>query len=230
MIERQRIEEAYRRRQKLYVGDRYSWTNPATAFHLQSQERAVLDLLARNGLKDLDGQRILEVGCGSGSELRNFIKYGARPENLSGVDILSHRVKLCRKLSPNIDVKKADASCLPYPDGNFDLVCQFVMFTSIIDFDVKAGVAAEMMRVVKKNGLIIWYDYFVSKPGNSDVRGVRKRELKKLFPGCGMEFQRVTLAAPVSRAVVPVSWRLASMLELVPWLRSHYLVAIRKRS
>jgi hypothetical protein len=49
---------------------------------------------------------------------------------------------------------------------------QFTVFTSILDKDMKRNIAAEMLRVLKPKGVIIWYDYFVNNPKNSDVRGV----------------------------------------------------------
>ncbi len=38
-----------------------------------------------------------------------------------------------------------------------------------------------MLRVLKPNGIILWYDYFISKPTNPDVKGVGKREIKRLL-------------------------------------------------
>ena len=44
------------------------------------------------GLELLD-KKILDVGCGSGGVLRDFIKYGALPENLYGIDLLEDRIE-----------------------------------------------------------------------------------------------------------------------------------------
>jgi len=57
-----------------------------------------------------------------------------------------------------------------------------------------------------------------------------------LFPGCAFEFHKITLAPPLARRVVPVSWGLAYGLERlkifnsVPFGDTHYLVAIRQRT
>jgi len=48
-----------------------------------------------------------------------------------------------------------------------------------------------------------------------------------LFPNCRYEFHRITLAPPIARRVVPVSWMLALFLESLKIFNSHYLVAIR---
>lgn len=224
--EEQRIRGAYDRRAANDPGGTYTWMNPATAFHLQRQEQELLGLLRRHGFTDLSASEILEVGCGGGSELRNFIKYGAEPAHLHGVDIIADRIEQGRALSPNVDFRHLNAAALPFPDHSFDIVYQFVMFTSILDDSMKSRIAAEMMRVVKPAGLIIWYDYFVSRPGNRDVRGIRRGEIASLFPGWYVDIRKVTLAAPLGRAVATRSLLAASLLEKIPFLKSHYLAAI----
>jgi hypothetical protein len=90
-------------------------------------------------------------------------------------------------------------------------------------------VAGEMIRVLKEDGIIIWYDYYTNNPWNPDVRGVKKREIHQLFPGCRVDLQKITLAPPLARALAPRSWLACSLLEKIPWLRTHYLGVIRKR-
>jgi len=48
-----------------------------------------------------------------------------------------------------------------------------------------------------------------------------------LFPNCSYEFHRITLAPPLARRIVPISWILAYGLERLTIFNSHYLVAIR---
>ena len=87
-----------------------------------------------------------------------------------------------------------------------------------------------MLRVLKPAGAIIWYDFRVDNPRNPNVRGIGAREIRSLFPGCAVRLSRVTLAPPIARAFVRLSWPLALMLESVPFLRTHYLALIRKAS
>jgi ubiquinone/menaquinone biosynthesis C-methylase UbiE len=61
------------------------------------------------------------------------MKYGARPENLYGIDLLDERIEEAKRLSPNIDFRCGNAEELPYEDGLFDIVIQFTVFTSILD-------------------------------------------------------------------------------------------------
>jgi len=56
-----------------------------------------------------------------------------------------------------------------------------------------------MCRVLKPEGLILWYDYHMDNPKNPDVKGVWSHEIYELFPGCEIRLQRATLAPPIVR-------------------------------
>jgi hypothetical protein len=56
---------------------------------------------------------------------------------------------------------------------------------------------------------------------------IRPAEIKRLFPGCSFEFHKITLAPPLARRIVPLSWGLALFLEGLKIFNTHYLVAIR---
>ena len=47
------------------------------------------------------------------------------------------------------------------------------------------------------------------------------------FPNCRYEFHRITLAPPLARRILPISWILACVLERLTIFNSHYLVAIK---
>jgi len=166
--EEARIRTAYRKREE--ADPRYSWFSSGHLFAVQQRERRLLALLSRYGFADLQSKTILDVGCGTGHWLRDFIKWGARPENVIGIDLLSDRVIRARRLCPPaVHIQCASAAELPFANGTFDLVLQSTVFTSILDFDLKRRVATEMMRVVKPEVFIIWYDYHLNNPWNSDV-------------------------------------------------------------
>ncbi|MBI4686396.1 MAG: hypothetical protein HY756_01215 [Nitrospirae bacterium] len=60
-----------------------------------------------------------------------------------------------------------------------------------------------MRRVLKPDGIILWYDYHMNNPKNPDVRGVKKNEIFEMFPDCSIDLNRTTLAPPVARLAVP---------------------------
>lgn len=224
--EEERIRTVYDARQSDAVV--YSVFNPGHLFMAQQLEREVVGMLQRHKMNPLRNRRILDVGCCAGGHLRDFVKYGALPENLSGIDLLPNGISEARRISPNMDLRCGNAEVLSFDSGIFDMVVQFTVFTSILNNEMKRKVAAEMLRVLKPDGVILWYDYFISKPTNRDVKAVGRKEISTLFPNCTFDFNKVTLAPPIARAIAPYSFFLCYLLEKIPWLRTHYLVVIAK--
>src|SRR6266496_4556432 len=174
--EEARIRRVYAKRKGNDV--RYSWFSPGHLFIIQERERRLLTLLRQHGFALLDTYKILEIGCGTGYWLREFIKWGARPENIAGVDLLSDRVTEAKKLCPETDQDHCGSAAeLAFPKETFDLVLQSTVFTSVLDSSMKQQMASEMLRVVKSDGLILWYDYHVNNPWNADVRGVKRQAI-----------------------------------------------------
>jgi ubiquinone/menaquinone biosynthesis C-methylase UbiE len=223
-----RIEQAYARRKS---GNLYSRFNPAYLFMVQEREQRFLALLSRHGCVPLDSKAILEVGCGSGDLLRDFIKWGARPENIVGIELLPERLAEAVELCPKgIHIHQGNAAEMPFPDKSFDVVLQSTVFTSVLDTTMKEALASEMCRVLKPDGLILWYDYHMNNPRNPDVKGVKSQEIHRLFSGCEIRLQRMTLAPPIARLLAPYSWLACYILSRIPWLCTHYIGVIRKIS
>src|ERR1043166_2687479 len=97
-VEEARIHTVYAKRPRSDA--RYSWLNPGHLFMMQEREHRLLTLLQRYGFTALETYKILEIGCGTGYWLREFVKWGGRPENILGVDLLADRVTEARKLCP----------------------------------------------------------------------------------------------------------------------------------
>jgi len=228
MDEVSRIKEAYRKRDASDKRRLYTLFNAASLFTYHQREKAIIDVLKENALTDLSDKRILDVGCGNGSVLRDFLKYGAVPENCYGIDLLPDRIKTAKRLSPHMNFLCGNAEKLPYEDDFFDIVLCFTIFTSIFDTKMKHNIASEMLRVLNANGIILWYDYHINNPKNPDVRGVKKNEIYELFPNCIIELKRITLVQPLARLVAPWSLLLCYILEKIPLLKTHYLGVIKK--
>ena len=228
--EEARVVAAYARRDATVPTSRYSYFDPANLLLVQSRERRVLSLLDRVGARPLEERRVLEVGCGTGFWLREFIKWGADPSKLAGIDLLPERIASARRLCPEaVDLRCGSAAELPFADERFDVVLQSTLFTSVLDPAMQRRIAAEMTRVLSPRGVILWYDFRVDNPRNRDVRGVRAAEIRALFPSCDVSLAPITLAPPLARTIAPWSRLVCSALEAVPLLCTHYLGAIRKR-
>jgi ubiquinone/menaquinone biosynthesis C-methylase UbiE len=221
-----RIKAAYARRRNRAL---YSFFEPSYRLLAEEREHKLLQLLSKRGFLHLENTRILQVGCGTGAWLRDFIRWGARPENLWGVDLLPSRIAEGKKLSPaQMHLQCQNSANLEVPDGSFDLVFQATVFTSILDAEMKRLLAKEMIRVVQEKGLILWYDFHVNNPANPDVRGVGKSEIQQLFPNCKVSLQKLTLAPPIGRRIAPISTMLYRALSQIKPLCTHYLGIITK--
>ncbi len=213
------------RKQRLAGRDVYSWSNPVNLFTIQQRQRDLLKVLRSHGLADLAGCRLLEMGCGGGGVLAEFLNFGVLQGNLHGLDLLFDRLGQAQGRLPASPLVNGDGQCLPYPAGSFDLVLQFTALSSVLDPAIRRNICREMLRVVRETGLILWYDFWLN-PTNPQTHGIRPAEIRQLFPGCAFEFHKITLAPPIARRLVPISWTLALVLESLKVFNSHYLVVI----
>lgn len=228
-IEETRIKEAYERRALLSNAVRYTYFDRANLSLIQEREGLVLALLQRLGREKLDRMRMLEVGCGGGFWLRQFIQWGCLPEKVCGVDLLPDRIEAARRgLPAAVHLTCGSATRLNFPDETFDLMLQSTVFSSILDRSLCRQIAIEMLRVLKPNGLLLWYDLRVGNPANLDVRPIRKAEILSLFPSCRIRLQRITLAPPIARRIAPLVPSLYPLLSGLKLFCTHYLAAIEK--
>jgi ubiquinone/menaquinone biosynthesis C-methylase UbiE len=96
------------------------------------------------------GLRVLEIGCGLGTDGAQFAKAGA---DYTGVDLTEAAVELARKRFELFDLKgsfrTADAENLDFPDDSFDLVYSHGVLHHTPNTE---GAVREVHRVLKKNG------------------------------------------------------------------------------
>lgn len=226
--ELERIKEVYAQRKERIPSQLYSCFNPANLFIIQTREWEIIHALKRYGITNLDDKKVLDVGCGSGGELRNLIRYGVKPENLFGIDLLTDRIEMAKRISPNIGFSCSSAKNIPFENDFFDIVMQFTVFTSILDSQMKKHIATEMLRVLKPDGIILWYDYHMNNPNNPDVRGVKRKEIYELFPKCDISLKRITLAPPITRLLAPYSWLACYLLEKLNIFNTHYVGIVKR--
>ena len=222
-----RIRDEYARRARDIDQEAlYSLFNPGALFLQTQRARHVLSTLRRHGIPCLRGRTILEIGCGEGGVLREFLAYGADVAHLHGLDLIEWQLTQAYLVNPFLPLACADGQALPYADRSFDIVLQFTVFSSVLSSELKVRMAREMLRVLKPHGLILWYDFWLN-PLNPQTKGIRPREIKALFPDCRFEFRRVTLAPPIARRMASWAWGVCLLVEWLRLFNSHYLVAIQ---
>ena len=221
------VVERYARRR---TGDRYSLLRPDVWQGLQERQRAMLRLfhddLSWSHLSDLS---LVDVGCGTGGNLLDFLRIGFQPQNMHGLELLSERAQEARRvLPPTLSILEGDANSVEIGPSSQDIVFQSVVFSSLLDDDFQKALAARMWHWTKPGGGVLWYDFIYNNPGNPDVRGVPIRRIRELFPEGKLKFKRVTLAPPISRRVCRIHPSAYNLLNAIPWLRTHVLCWIQK--
>lgn len=225
-----RLQEVYREYAVRDFG-RSKWS-PANKGNQAMRDECLRKLrarLQRTGFFPLENQRVLDVGCGTGELLAVFKEWGARPENLFGVDLLPERIQAARVRHPGLRFQPANAEALPFTDGAFDLVALFTVFTSILDPVMAANVSREIIRVLAVGGAVVWYDFKLNNPLNRHVRGFSRKRIQTLFPDFELNLETVSLLPPLARRLGPLTNQLYPPLSSVPFLRSHYLGILTKR-
>lgn len=223
----ERITEVYAARARRLGPEFYSLWKPGNLYRAQRRERGILAALTGIGWTTLRDRTVLDVGCGSGEDLRQLMRYGARPEHLVGVDVQESRLANARDLAPHVRFELIDGGGLPFADGSFDLVMQSTVFSSILDPQRQQALADEMRRVLKPGGYVLWYDMRVTDPRNRDLVPLNRERIAALFPGAELRLRSHTLIPALSRRLAPFGWGLCRALEGLPLLRGHYLGVIR---
>jgi len=195
----------------------------------QEFERALVRAIRRICPHGTANTRLIEIGCGSGRNLQQFLRLGFDPQNLVGNELRESSIHQARlQLPAAVRIERGDATALSIQLGRFDIVFQSLVFSSLLDDDFQARLATRMWDLAKPGGGVLWYDFVYDNPSNSDVRGVGLRRVQELFPAAAMLAWRVTLAPPISRRVAAVHPAAYTIFNALPFLRTHRLCWLHK--
>ena len=224
------VAERYARRAARGVGDDlYSPLRPEVLLARQQRQRVMLELLSCHAAQPLDQLRVLEIGCGSGSNLLELASLGFDASRLVGNELLPERAAAARRQLPAATaLHEGDATQLPFDGDSFDLVYQSTVFSSLLDDAFQQRLANAMWRWVRPGGAVLWYDFTYNNPRNPDVRSMPLARVHALFPGARIDARRVTLAPPLSRRAVRIHPAVCRALSGLPLLRTHLLCWIGK--
>lgn len=103
------------------------------------------------------GERVLDVGCGTGIVARQVASQLGAAGAITGLDLNPNMLAVARAAAARegvaiIEWHEGSAEQLPFPESSFDLVlCQFALML----FANKAAALTEMRRVATKSGRVL---------------------------------------------------------------------------
>ena len=141
----------------------------------------------------VSGQRVLDLGTGTGVVPRNMYKYGA---DWTGADISENQIAQAKVLSEksgmNIEYIVSSAEDVDFPDESFDVItaCQCFFY---FNYDV---VIPKLARLLKKGGRLVIL-FMAWLPDEDKIAGFSESLVLKYNPGwTGAGYKRTPVFVP----------------------------------
>lgn len=184
-----------------------------------------------DGLAPLSGQKILDVGCGTGDDARELAERVGPDGLVVGTDVSDAMVAEARRRAGGsrlpVEFKRDDVRDLAFPDATFDGVRAKLVLMHCADVP---AAAREMLRVTRPGGRVAVFDYdfettTVDHPDERITRQIVRccadghenrwsgRQLRRRFLDLGLRDLRVrahTVIMPLSFFRTSVGGRLAA--------------------
>jgi SAM-dependent methyltransferase len=188
----ERIKDIYLDRDKKnpyidWTKNNYHPRHPMGRLFQEHNQNALVRALNQLNIS-LEEAKILDIGCGFGNWLRYLVELGANPRKLTGIDLSTHRIRFACCANPAINWINNNGFPLPFPQSTFDIVLQFVVFSSVIDKSLRANIQAEISRTTKPGGYILWID--LKKSPRSSLVGFSKSQVINAFPDFSLEYAK----------------------------------------
>lgn len=120
------------------------------------------------------GQRVLDVGCGTGTQAIAARRLVGPDGRVSGVDASAEMIGRARakaeRAGLDIDFREAPAQDLPFADGTFDVVLSTTV-VHCLPASARSQCFAEMARVLKPGGRLLVVDFGGSKGSRHSLFG-----------------------------------------------------------
>ena len=108
--------------------------------------------------------RVLEIGGGSGAMAAELLeRYPGVTMAVSDFDdaMVGNAARRLRPYGDRVEVRRADATALPFEDASFDTVVSFIMLHHTVEWE---RALAEATRVLRQGGKLIAYDLLRTGP------------------------------------------------------------------
>jgi ubiquinone/menaquinone biosynthesis C-methylase UbiE len=191
---------------------------------LENRGRSADEVTARAAYLDLlgiaPGERVLEVGCGSGVVLRDLARRVAPHGRAVGLDPSPGLLAVARELADQaglgglVELREGDVRALPFEDGAFDAI---LAVTALVHVPEVERAIPELVRTVRPGGRVGVFDrdndsYIISHPDRALTRRIVAagaehtsvnpwigRQLPSLFNAAGLRDVRVRAFASLEQ-------------------------------
>jgi ubiquinone/menaquinone biosynthesis C-methylase UbiE len=117
---------------------------------------------------------------------------------------------------------------LPFRAGSFDAVVAWTVFSSIPRESVAQRIASEVERVLRPEGVVLWYDMRVPNPRNRETVAVTRGDVHRLFPRFAVDVEPATVLPPLARHLGGATDRVYPIACHLPGVSSHLVGILRK--
>ena len=116
--------------------------------------------IAASAVPPQKGMQVLDIGCGTGSQLAIYHQSGCQ---VYGIDLSQPMLKVAKsKLGDGAGLTMGDALQLPLPEQLFDLVISS-LFIHQLDPGQRSVILEESIRVLRPGGQILLVDFHVQE-------------------------------------------------------------------
>lgn len=152
------------------VAERYDLTNTVLSFGQDRGWRRA----TRAALGLRPGERVLDVGAGTGVSTQELTRSGAFAV---GADLSIGMLRAGKHTRPEVPLLAGDALRLPFPDGTFDAVTISFALRNVVDTE---AALRELGRVTRPGGRLVVCEF--SHPVNPAFRTIYLQYLMRSLP------------------------------------------------
>ncbi len=203
------------------ISEAYDWLADAN-------ERAV----RQTGVEALNlqpGERVLEIGFGTGTEILNLAKRVGAGGKVCGIDISPGMLAVAQRklqqaaLDTPIDLRVGDARKLPYDNGSFDAAYSSFTLELFPEADLPV-VLAEIRRVLREHGRMAAVSMAQVKPN------AKASFLERTYVWMHRHFPHIVDCRPIDLAGVltAAGFRVNQQIDLEIWTMPVAVVVAEK--
>jgi ubiquinone/menaquinone biosynthesis C-methylase UbiE len=160
----------------------------------------------------MSGDSVLDVACGTGIVARTAKERVGTRGRVVGVDLNQAMLTVAERVCPDVELRQADVTALPFDDATFDAVlCQM----ALMFFPDRVAAIAEMGRVVKADGSVV-----IMVPSSLDAQPAYQRLVSLAARHAG----------PDAVAMLSAYWACGDLDELLATVRAAGLDILSTRT